>query len=104
MISSSRSERQAYCRHAALSTARIALPAWQPAAFHPASFTDEAAFDEFRKTLTWEGHAEKIRCPYLCLTGEADALSPLVHTERMMAARWFVEASGRIVKTPLEAG
>jgi dienelactone hydrolase len=42
---------------------------------------DEAKFDEFRKTLTWEGHAEKIRMPYLLLAGEADELSPLKHTE-----------------------
>jgi pimeloyl-ACP methyl ester carboxylesterase len=51
-----------------------------------AGYTDEAPFDKFCKTLTWEGHAEKIRAPYLCIAGEADELSPLVHTERMMAA------------------
>jgi hypothetical protein len=50
-----------------------------------AGFTDEAKFDAFRKTLTWEGHAEKIRAPYLCTTGEWDELSPMVHTERMLA-------------------
>ena len=49
-----------------------------------AGFTDEAKFDAFRKTLTWEGHAEKIRVPYLCVTGEWDELSPMVHTERML--------------------
>jgi dipeptidyl aminopeptidase/acylaminoacyl peptidase len=48
-------------------------------------YTDEDAFDEFCKTLTWEGHAEKIRVPYLCVAGEADELSPLEHTERLMA-------------------
>jgi dienelactone hydrolase len=112
--------------------------------------TDEARFDAFRKTMTWEGYAEKISAPYLCLAGEFDELSPLIHTERLMHAlagpkrlviyqdsrhsvggvpaanlgpapgglsadwtaavfagrsfpseRWFVEASGRIVKTPL---
>ena len=112
--------------------------------------TDEATFDEFRKGMTWEGHAEMIRAPYLCLAGEFDELSPLEHTERLMAAlrgpkrlvvyqdsrhavgnvpaanlgpfppilaadwmaatlssksfpseKWYVEASGRIVKTPL---
>ena len=47
-------------------------------------YTDEDAFDEFRQTLTWEGHAEKIRAPYLCVAGEADELSPLEHTERLM--------------------
>lgn len=48
------------------------------------NFTDEAKFDEFAKTLTWEGHAEKIRTPYLVLAGEADELSPLEFTEQMI--------------------
>jgi len=48
------------------------------------NYTDEAKFDEFVKTLTWEGHAEKIRTPYLVLAGEADELSPLEHAERMI--------------------
>ena len=114
------------------------------------NFTDEPKFDEFAKTLTWEGHSEKIRTPYLVVAGEADELSPLEHTERMVRAmscprqlviyadsrhsvgnvpaanlgpfpptlvadwlvarlngkpvsseRWFVEATGRIVKTAL---
>jgi len=47
-------------------------------------FTDEQAFDRFRKTLTWEGHAGKIKVPYLCVAGESDELSPLVHTERLL--------------------
>ena len=48
-------------------------------------FTDEDAFDAFCGTLTWEGHAEKIRAPYLCVAGEADELAPLEHTERLIA-------------------
>ena len=47
--------------------------------------TDENKFDEFRKTITWEGHADKIRVPYLCVAGEAEELSPLIHSERLMA-------------------
>ena len=46
--------------------------------------TDEAKFDEFRKSITWEGHVDRIKAPYLCLAGESDELSPLEHTERMM--------------------
>jgi len=114
------------------------------------NYTDEAKFDQFAKTLTWEGHVEKIRKPYLVVAGEADELSPLEHTERMVHAmsaprqlvvyadsrhsvgnvpaanlgpfppilvadwlvarlngkpfdseRWFVESTGRIIKTPL---
>ena len=47
------------------------------------SYTNEAQFDKFCKTLTWQGHAQKIRAPYLCVAGEADELSPLEHTERL---------------------
>jgi pimeloyl-ACP methyl ester carboxylesterase len=114
------------------------------------NFTDEEKFNEFVKTLTWEGHAEKIRKPYLVVAGEADELSPLEYTERMIGTmtgprqlviyadsrhsvgnvpsanlgpfaptliadwlvarlngkpmtseRWFVEATGRVTKTPL---
>ena len=50
------------------------------------NFTDEAKFDEFRQTMTWQGHAEKIRSPYLVLAGEADELCPLEFTEQMIAA------------------
>ena len=48
-----------------------------------ANILDEAKFDAFARTLTWEGYAEKIKAPYLCIAGEADELSPLEHTERM---------------------
>jgi dipeptidyl aminopeptidase/acylaminoacyl peptidase len=47
-------------------------------------YSDEASFDAFCKTLTWEGHAEKLRAPYLCVAGESDELSPLVHTDRLL--------------------
>ncbi|HLH87071.1 MAG TPA: alpha/beta hydrolase [Xanthobacteraceae bacterium] len=116
------------------------------------NFTDEAKFDEFAKTLTWEGHAEKIKSPYLVVAGEADELSPLEFTERMIhtmtgprqlviyadsrhsvggvpaanlgpfppglvadwlmarldgrpfvSERWFVQATGQVVKTALSS-
>ncbi len=51
-----------------------------------AGLNDEAQFDEFAKTLTWEGHAEKICMPYLCVTGEYDNHSPLIYTERLIKA------------------
>ena len=50
------------------------------------NYTDEAKFDEFRQTLTWQGHAEKIRAPYLVVAGEADELCPLEQTERMIGS------------------
>jgi dienelactone hydrolase len=127
-----------------------ASPTFKVRFMYMAGITDEAKFDALRPAMTWEGHAEKIRAPYLCVAGEHDELSPLEHTERLMAAlqgpkrlvvyqdsrhsvgnvpaanlgpfppilmadwmastlngasfpseRWFVEATGRIVKSPL---
>jgi dienelactone hydrolase len=127
-----------------------ASPTFKVRFMYMAGITDEATFDALRRTMTWEGHAERIRAPYLCVAGEHDELSPLVHTERLMKAlggpkrlvvyqdsrhsvgnvpaanlgpfpsilmadwmaatlngasfpseRWFVEATGRIVKTAL---
>ena len=128
-----------------------ASPTFKKRFMYMSGYTDEAAFDEFCQTLTWEGHAGNIRVPYLCVAGEADELSPLAHTERLLAMlqcpkqlvvyqdsrhsvgnvpsanlgptpavliadwmnarlagkpfaseRWFVKASGRIVKTAMK--
>jgi dienelactone hydrolase len=62
-----------------------ASPTFKQRFMYMSGYTDEAAFDRFVKTLTWEGHAEKIAVPYLCVTGEMDELSPLEHTERFIA-------------------
>ena len=127
-----------------------ASPTFKLRFMYMSGITDEARFDEMRTTMTWEGHAEKILAPYLCVAGEWDELSPLEHTERLMRAlrgpkrlvvyqdsrhsvgnvpaanlgpfpptlmadwmaatldgkpfpseKWYVEASGRVVKTPL---
>jgi len=127
-----------------------ASPTFKMRFMYMSGITDEAKFDEFRKDMTWEGHAEKIGVPYLCLAGEADELSPIEHTERLIRAlqgpkrlvvyqdsrhsvgnvpatnlgpfpptlmadwmaatlngtpfpseKWYVEAGGRILKTPL---
>lgn len=63
-----------------------ACPTFKRRFMYMSGFTDEDAFDEFCKTLTWEGHAEKIRAPYLCVAGEADELAPMEHTERLIAS------------------
>jgi dipeptidyl aminopeptidase/acylaminoacyl peptidase len=63
-----------------------ASPTYKKRFMYMAGFTDEAKFDSFRKTLTWAGHAEKIRVPYLCTTGEWDELSPMEHTMRMLSS------------------
>jgi len=62
-----------------------ACPTFKRRFMYMSGFTDEEAFDQFCRTLTWEGHAEKIRAPYLCVAGEADELAPMEHTERLIA-------------------
>ncbi len=61
-----------------------ASPTFKMRFMYMSGYTDEAGFDQFRHQLTWEGHSEKIRAPYLCLAGECDELSPLANTERLM--------------------
>ena len=63
-----------------------ASPTFKQRFMYMAGIADEAAFDDFRKTLTWEGFAEKIAAPYLALAGEADELCPMIYTERLIAA------------------
>jgi dienelactone hydrolase len=61
-----------------------ASPTFKKRFMYMSGITDEDEFDEFRKTITWEGHAEKIRAPYLCVAGEAEELSPLEHSEHLV--------------------
>ncbi len=63
-----------------------ASPTFKKRFMYMSGITNEAEFDEFRKKITWQGHADKIRVPYLCVAGEAEELSPLEHSERLMAA------------------
>jgi dienelactone hydrolase len=62
-----------------------ASPTFKQRFMYMAGYTDEDAFDAFVKTLTWEGYAEKIRVPYLCVAGEMDELSPPEYTERLIS-------------------
>ena len=127
-----------------------ASPTFKMRFMYMSGITDEAKFDEFRQSMTWEGHADRIRVPYLCVAGEFDELSPLEYTDRLMKAlpgpkrlvvyqdsrhsvgnvpaanlgpfppilmadwmaaslsgqsfpseKWYVEATGKIVKTPM---
>jgi dienelactone hydrolase len=71
-----------------------ASPTFKQRFMFMAGIADEAAFDEFRQSLTWEGHAERLRMPYLCVAGEADELCPLDHVERMFQA---MQAPRRLV-------
>ncbi|MBV8754201.1 MAG: alpha/beta hydrolase [Hyphomicrobiales bacterium] len=63
-----------------------ASPTFKKRFMYMSGIVDEDAFDKFRATITWEGHADKIRVPYLCVAGEAEELSPLEHSERLVAA------------------
>ena len=63
-----------------------ASPTFKKRFMYMSGIVDEAEFDEFRQTITWEGHADKIRVPFLCVAGEADELSPIEHSERLIAA------------------
>ncbi len=63
-----------------------ASPTFKKRFMYMSGITDEDEFDDFRKKITWQGHADKIRVPYLCVAGEAEELSPLQHSEALMAA------------------
>jgi dienelactone hydrolase len=63
-----------------------ASPTFKKRFMYMSGITDEAEFDKFRQQITWRGHAEKIRVPYLCVAGEAEELSPLEHSEGLMKA------------------
>src|SRR5271165_2505795 len=63
-----------------------ASPTFKKRFMYMSGITDEDEFDAFRQKITWQGHAEKIKAPYLCVAGEAEELSPLEHSERLMAA------------------
>ena len=63
-----------------------ASPTFKMRFMYMSGISDENAFDDFRRSMTWEGHAELIGVPYLCVAGEFDELSPLEHTERLIKA------------------
>lgn len=129
----------------------VASPTFKIRYMYMAGYTDETAFDHFAQTLTPLPSAERLACPYLVLAGEEDQLSPIEHTERLVAQvrtpkrlviyqgdrhsiggapsayrgpapanlmadwvrdtlagksfpseRWYVQASGQVIKTPLD--
>ncbi len=54
-----------------------ASPTFKLNYMYMAGYDEEAAFDEFAKTLTLKGVASKIGCPYLIVAGEDDELCPI---------------------------
>ena len=60
-----------------------ASPSFKKRLMYMSGILDEAAFDRFAETLTWEGEVEKIAMPFLCLSGEHDELADVSHAYRM---------------------
>jgi dienelactone hydrolase len=63
-----------------------ASPTFKKRFMYMSGITDEAEFDKMRQGMTWEGHADKVKCSYLCVAGEWDELSPVEHSHRLVAA------------------
>jgi dienelactone hydrolase len=63
-----------------------ASPTFKKRFMYMSGITDEAEFDKMRKGMTWEGHADRIKVPYLCVAGEFDELSPVEHSVRLVEA------------------
>ena len=61
-----------------------ASPTFKKRFMYMSGITDEDEFDAFRKSITWEGHADKVRVPYLVVAGEFEELSPIEHSERLV--------------------
>ncbi len=62
----------------------VASPTFKMRFMYMAGFYDEAAFDEFMPKLDLRPLAPKITCPYLCVAGGDDELSPIENTYDLM--------------------
>ena len=71
-----------------------ASPTFKKRFMYMSGITDEAEFDKMRAGMTWEGHADRVKVPYLCVAGEFDELSPVEHSFRLVEA---VKGPKRIV-------
>ena len=71
-----------------------ASPTFKKRFMYMSGITDEAEFDKMRQGMTWEGHADKIKVPYLCVAGEFDELSPVEHSVRLVDGGEGAEADG----------
>jgi dienelactone hydrolase len=63
-----------------------ASPTFKKRFMFMSGITDEREFDEFRKTIDWNGYAQKVKGAYLVACGEYDQLCPLEYTEAFMKA------------------
>ena len=62
-----------------------ASPTFKQRFMYMAQIADETEFEKLKKTLSYKGHAEKIKVPYLIIGGESDELCPLRHVDEMLA-------------------
>jgi len=63
-----------------------ASPTFKKRFMFMSGLTDEREFDEFRKTIDWNGYAQKVKGAYIVACGEYDQLCPLEYTEAFMKA------------------
>ena len=63
-----------------------ASPTFKKRFMFMSGITDEREFDAFRKTIDWNGYAQKVKGAYLVACGEYDQLCPLDYTEGFMKA------------------
>src|SRR5580704_3469025 len=63
-----------------------ASPTFKKRFMFMSGITDERDFDEFRKTIDWNGYAQKVKGAYLVACGEYDQLCPLEYTDAFIKA------------------
>jgi dienelactone hydrolase len=63
-----------------------ASPTFKKRFMFMSGITDEREFDDFRKTIDWNGYAQKVKGAYIVACGEYDQLCPLEYTEAFMTA------------------
>ncbi len=63
-----------------------ASPTFKKRFMFMSGITDEREFDAFRKTIDWNGYAQKIKGAYIVACGEYDQLCPLEHTQAFIKA------------------
>jgi len=63
-----------------------ASPTFKKRFMFMSGITDEREFDAFRKTIDWNGYAQKVKGAYIVACGEYDQLCPLEYTEAFMKA------------------
>ena len=63
-----------------------ASPTFKKRFMFMSGITDEREFDEFRKTIDWNGYAQKVKGAYLVACGEYDQLCPLEYTDAFVKA------------------